>query len=477
MVRVRFAPSPTGVMHLGNIRTALLNFLYARQKAGTFVLRIEDTDAERNFDPQGKKIIQDLEWLGLTYDEGPNKDGGFGPYMQSERMNIYAEKLNFLREQGSIYRCFCTKEELEKKRKRQIALKQPPRYDQTCLQLSTEQINEKLDANIPYIWRMKIDHGQTISIQDIAHGTMTFDLKNFSDFPVTRADGSFTFMFANCVDDILMKITHVLRGEDHLTNTVGQVVIYQAFGITPPCFWHQPILANIDGKKLSKRDFGFSLNDLKDAGFLPQAIVNYLGIIGASFDQEILSLEELTKTINFEHQHASGLIKYDVEKLRWVNHKWIEQLETSQLMPYIMPFIIKDWPQAKDLSEEIITQLIDAVKTDVHTLSEIPAQLTFYFNAPQLEQKEITAHIPDQYLEVLKEILTINIELIDNPQEFLDAIKKACKEKGIPFKVFGAFTRLALTGKPKGLGLSLLLDLLDSSEIAKRFKSAITHLG
>src|SRR3972149_8803029 len=215
MVRVRFAPSPTGLMHLGNIRSALLNFLFARQKNGIFILRIEDTDSQRNFDPGGKQIFSDLKWLNIDYDEGPEKDGSYGPYFQSQRTNIYQEKLEELHKKNYVYRCFCTVEELEKKRKRQIALKQPPRYDRTCLALSEKEINENIGSKKSYIWRMKINQSENISVDDMARGIIKFDLQNFSDFALTRTDGSFTFIFANCIDDILMRITHVFRGEDH----------------------------------------------------------------------------------------------------------------------------------------------------------------------------------------------------------------------------------------------------------------------
>src|SRR5579863_4599044 len=257
-VRVRFAPSPTGMMHLGNVRAALINFLFAHQKKGTFVLRIEDTDAQRMLDPEAKKIIEDLAWLGLTYDEGPHVGGPYAPYFQSERMNLYQEKLHLLKEKNLIYRCFCSEEELAKRRDRQQALKLPPRYDRTCLALSEKEINHLLDNNTLFIWRFKLDHQRSVTITDLAHGETTFKLSNFSDFAITRQDGSFTFIFANFVDDLLMKITHIFRGEDHLSNTANQAALFAAAGAPLPIYWHLPILCNLEGKKLSKRDFGFS---------------------------------------------------------------------------------------------------------------------------------------------------------------------------------------------------------------------------
>ena len=272
-VRVRFAPSPTGIMHLGNVRAALINYLFAQKNQGTFVLRIEDTDQERNENIFTQRILDDLAWLGLTYTEGPSKSGPYEPYFQSERGLIYQDFLKILEAKNLVYRCFCTIEDIEKKRQRQIALKQPPRYDRTCLRLSPELVTIKVAQSTPFIWRFQLPDS-SIAVHDLARGVIDFDLKNISDFALTRTNGTFTFMFANFVDDLTMKISHVIRGEDHLTNTAGQAALYAALEVDTPIFWHLPIIVNSEGKKLSKRDFGFSLEDLRNAGFLPEAIDN-----------------------------------------------------------------------------------------------------------------------------------------------------------------------------------------------------------
>ena len=335
IVRVRFAPAPTGMMHLGNIRSALINALYAKRYNGTFVLRIEDTDTDRNYDPNAVEITCDLEWLGLTFNEGPGKGGPHAPYFQSQRTALYQEKLQLLINSGHVYRCFCSEEELEQRRERQRALKLPPRYDRTCLGLDAATIEKYLAENIPFIWRFKLDHDQSITITDLAHKEVTFELKHFSDFPLTRQDGSVTFMFANCVDDIDMEITHVFRGEEHLSNTAGQAALYGAFQKPLPTYWHLPLLCNANGKKLSKRDFGFSLRDLKNEGFTPEAILNYLAIIGGSYQEEIMSFDELANTIDLAHPAKTGSITYDVEKFRWVNRKWIERYTPEELYSYV----------------------------------------------------------------------------------------------------------------------------------------------
>jgi len=472
-IRVRFAPSPTGMMHLGGVRTALMNYLFAQQKGGAFVLRIEDTDTERNYDPTAQKIIADLTWLGLTYNEGPIVGGLHKPYFQSMRDQIYQERLAELSNSGKAYRCFCTQEELEKKRVRQIALKTPPRYDRTCLGLTEQQINHNLEQKTSFIWRVKLDKEGTISIQDLSHGTITFDLKNFSDFPLTRENGTCTFMFANFVDDMMMQISHVIRGEDHLTNTAGQAMLYKAFDYPLPLFWHVPILCSIEGKKLSKRDFGFSLVDLKDAGYLPEAIVNYLAIIGSSFTQEFMSLEELSKNFNFDSMNSTGQIKYDVEKLKWFNHKWINHISDDELAIRCLPFLLATYPTAKIIEQNTLARLIKAVKTDLVTLQDITKVLEFYFKAPTVTHQDIAQHITNQHdCLVIANLISDVLPTLDTAI-FTDTVKKASQAQNISLKDTWTFVRMALTGLPKGLGINDLIEVLGIDEIKTRLKSVI----
>ena len=469
-VRLRFAPSPTGIMHLGNIRTALLNYLFAKQKDGVFLLRIEDTDPARNFDPGGKKIQEDLHWLNLIWDEGPTIEGPYAPYMQSQRFDIYSEKLNELKDKGFIYRCFCTTEILNKKRQRQIALKQPPRYDRTCAKLSEDEIQKNLDEGIPFIWRFKIDHGKQVTFEDLARGTMKFDAANFSDFPVSRADGSPTFMFANAVDDMMMEISYVLRGEDHLTNTVGQVLLYNAFDVPTPTYWHVPILCNTDGKKLSKRDFGFSLDDLTKEGYTHEAIVNYLAIIGGSYENEVMDLDELIKAMKFDNLHHGGHITYDVNKLNWLNHKWIDRLEIADLAQRCKPFLEDAFPQVKDLSKDQLEKLIGTVQTDITTLKDAVEALRFYFEQPSITQSKLDECVTSSNKAAIKNIIDSNIPKLSDGNTFADAIKADGKAQSLPLKELFWSTRLGLTGKCQGLGIAILVDVLGEQESKKRLQ-------
>lgn len=471
-IRLRFAPSPTGMMHLGNIRTALMNALFAFKNKGFFVLRIEDTDAARNFDPGAHHIIQDLTWLGLTYDEGPGKGGPYAPYFQSERAPLYQKALDQLISSKAAYRCFCSPEELEKQRARQIAVKRPPRYDRTCLQLSIDAINKKLDEKTPFIWRYLLDHTQHISITDLAHGVINFDVKNFSDFPLTRGDGSFTFIFANFVDDMLMDITHVIRGEDHLTNTACQAVLFHAFKATIPTFWHLPILCNTEGKKLSKRDFGFSLRDLKNNGFLPEAIINYLAIIGGgSFANELMSFQELAQTIDFDHINATGQVKFDPEKLRWMNNKWIARISNQELYERCLPYLTEAYPSLHNIDTEQLKSILQILKTDLFTLSDIVNAMRFYFEQPIVDTAIIT---PNQELKkVLQLILKNALEHSVDNQTFVTIIKEQAKANNIGLKDLFGFVRTGLMGSAQGPSILELLQILGTQESKKRLQKLL----
>ncbi len=470
-IRVRFAPSPTGFMHLGNVRSALINYLFAQQKEGVFILRIEDTDPERNVDPQATRIMSDLAWLKLTFDEGPVKGGPYGPYFQSQRTPLYTEALNKLKEKNAIYPCFCTSEELEKKRQRQLALKQPPRYDRACLALKKEDVKARFEKDDPFIWRFILDHDKTVTFYDLAHKTMHFELKHFSDVPLTRQDGSYTFLFANFVDDVAMKISHVFRGEDHLTNTAVQVALYESFEEPIPVFCHLPILGNVEGKKLSKRDFGFSLTDLQEAGYLPEAITNYLAIIGHSVEKEIMTAKELIDCYNFDHLSSTGQIKYDVEKLRWVNHQWIKSYDLDELVELCRPFIKEKLPTLGALDHEKLKALIAPIKEEMVTLKQSADLLSYIEHRPLLD-----ATILETYqLSSSKEALRKAIPQLSagNPQEGALALKALCAENNLPVKNVYSLVRIALTGSIHGPTIQELLGMLSPEEIKTRLERLV----
>jgi nondiscriminating glutamyl-tRNA synthetase len=468
LVRTRFAPSPTGIMHIGNVRAALLNYLFAQQSGGTFLLRIEDTDAQRNIANGTESIIKHLNWLGLTFSEGPQIGGKFGPYFQSQRFSIYQEELKKLATNGFVYRCFCTPEELETRRNRQIAMKRPPRYESICLKLTPPEIQAKLDAKTPHIWRMKVDSSVKVFFKDMARGILEFDLQHFSDFPLTREDGSFTFIFANCVDDAVMKISHVFRGEEHLSNTVSQTVLYQAMGYKTPIFWHLPILCNQEGKKLSKRDKGFSLDDVQSQGFLPETVCNYLAILGTSFEKEIMSLDELAKLYKFDHLHGISQIRYDVEKLKWMNHKWIATYNIEKLTELCKPFLAQAYDLSK-ITDQTLISLIKLIQNDLHTLDESVALLKFYFEKPKINAANF---VNDVSIADFQAIATILKNAPANPDwnNFLKIMKEQVKAAGIADKSLYATLRILLTGSAKGMQLNDLFTCLGQQEFYSRLQ-------
>lgn len=476
-VRVRFAPSPTGFMHLGNVRTALINYLFAQHYQGTFIVRIEDTDQQRMFDERAQGILRDLQWLDLSFQEGPEVGGPHAPYYQSERNALYQEYLEFCIAQKKVYRCFCTTEELERKRERQIAQKLPPRYDRTCLNLSNEAIQKNLDAGIPFIWRFKLPD-VNVSITDLARGSITYDLKHFSDFAITRQDGSCTFIFANFVDDVLMEITHVIRGEDHLSNTASQAALYLGLNKKLPIFWHLPIIANTDGKKLSKRDFGFSLHDLRNAGYLPEAITNYLAILGASFKEnsatqsEIMSLKEIVSAFDFDHITSTGQIKYDIEKLRWINQKWIQKISFEDFKNRIAPLF--ENRSESGLFDARFNALLMAIKPELMTLHDVIEKTAFYFEAPCVDVNELPES-EKAILPLLKEELLKAGNTIADPETFVKTIAAQAKTLDLPVKSVYALLRIALTGHAQGLGIKELITLLGNQESYKRFSALITE--
>jgi glutamyl-tRNA synthetase len=474
LVRVRFAPSPTGMMHIGNIRTALFNYLFAKKTNGTFILRVEDTDPKRNFDPGAKKIQENLKWLGLDFTEGPELGGPHGPYFQSQRIDLYKKALEGLILGNKVYRCFCTEDELSRKRERQISLKVPPRYDRTCKELSSDIIDTNLSAKKEFVWRAIVNHADKIELNDLARGKMSFDLKNFSDFPLTRKDGSTTFMFANVVDDNDMQITHVFRGEDHLTNTVGQIVLYNAMGVAHPIYWHMPILCNSNGKKLSKRDFGFSLDDLQKAGFLSSAINNYLATTGSSFKQEIMSLPELIQEIDFDHISSTGQIKYDPEKLRWINHKWIAKLDVAELSQLVLPYIATKHPEANKLSNTELNKIAELIQTDLVTLADSAKSLDFYFSKTVKIDKTSLQSVTN--LDKIVEIIKNNLPITD-ADSFLTTVKKTAKDQKIPLKEVFPTLRNTLTGSPQGFSIKGLINTLGTEISTQRFESFIKDIS
>ena len=338
----------------------------------------------------------------------------------------------------------------------------------TCLKLSPEELALKEKNSVPFVWRFAINAQGSVTIQDLAKGSMTFELQHFSDFPLTRQDGTFTFIFANAVDDMVMNMTHILRGEDHLSNTASQAVLYQGLDYEFPVFWHLPILCNTDGKKLSKRDFGFSLEDLQKAGYIPEAITNYLALIGGgSFSDEIMSMEQLINLMPFDNIHSTGSIKYDVEKLTWVNHKWLERLDPKKLYEYAKPFLERAYPQAKSMPEAEVSHLLQIVKTEMKTLADIEIAARFFFEAPVVVDAELHGAVGPLCTSIVQ-LVNQHLDVLDKPEQFVQIVKAQAAELKIGTKPLFTYLRLKLTGTTRGPQLHDIIHLIGTQEARKR---------
>ncbi len=350
--RVRFAPSPTGELHVGNARTALFNWMFARHHGGFLVLRIEDTDESRSAVSYQINLSDDLKWLGLSWDERPQigsnddagkdsrlKAEGYGPYRQSERLDIYKEHLKKLMDADLVYPCYCTEEELEEERQNLILSKRMPRYMGKCRNLTQDQRKQKENEGRKPSFRFKVQP-QTIEFEDLIRGAIKFEAEAMGDFIIVRSSGMPAYNFAVVIDDHLMNITHVIRGEDHLSNTALQIMLYQAFGFELPAFAHHSLILGKDRAKLSKRHGSVSIGEFRRQGILPEAMINYLGLLGSSFtdDREILSREEMIAGFALERASKSGAI-FDEEKLRWLNAIYIRNCKTEDLIKRLNPFL------------------------------------------------------------------------------------------------------------------------------------------
>lgn len=344
-VRVRFAPSPTGKLHIGGARTAIYNWAFARANGGTFILRIDDTDPTRSTDENTQIILRAMHWLGLDWDEGPEVGGDFGPYSQTERLDLYKQTAERLLAEGKAYPCFCTPEQLAADREAVQARKDPFQgYQRRCRDLSTEEAQARIDAGEPYVLRIKVpeDRGNVV-INDAVHGEVTFDAKELDDFVIFRSDGTPTYNFATVVDDALMGITHVIRGDDHLSNTPRQVMVYEAMGAPVPVFAHISMILGADGKKLSKRHGATSVEEYRDAGYLSDAFVNYLALLGWSLDGETTVIPRDVLASQFSLERISkNPATFDPKKLDWMNAEYINAMSNADFADQIMlPVLLK----------------------------------------------------------------------------------------------------------------------------------------
>jgi glutamyl-tRNA synthetase len=480
-VRVRFAPSPTGDLHVGNIRTALFDWAYARHTNGKLIFRIEDTDRERVTDEYIQAAIDTLKWLGLNWDEGPEVGGQYGPYLQSQRLDIYAEWAQKFLDQGDAYHCYCSGEELEERRQIQMKNNQAPGYDGKCRDLSNTQIDEyKAQGRKPVV-RMRMPQGETV-FTDAIRGEVKFEHLYVPDFVLVRGDGSPLYTLAVAVDDVLMKITHVLRGEDLLSSTPRQIRVYQAMGVSEadyPIFAHLPFVMGQDNAKLSKRNGEVSIAWYRERGFLPEAICNYLALLGWSpgDDKENITMQELVDLFTVERVNSSPA-RFDMKKLEAINGDKIRALTQDKFLEWALPFLTNAKVISGSNDEiELVKKALPIIQERIVTLSEIPAMLNFLFVKEfAVDQEEKPKLAESSAQEVLKVALS-KIEPLDNWNHTAieEVLRKALiEEMGLKPRIAFSALRIAVTGSHISPPLFESLELLGKAGSIARIKQAIS---
>lgn len=480
-VRVRFAPSPTGHLHIGSARTALFNWLYARQLNGAYVLRIEDTDRQRSTVDFERTIIEDLAWLGLAWDEGPDIGGPHGPYRQTERLTIgrYGEVTQELMAAGHAYECFCSPEELEAERALALAAGWMPKYSGRCRRLSGEEKAKRVGAGPPPVVRFLVPDGRQIVFKDLIRGNMEFSTEVIGDFIIIRANGVPTYNFAAAVDDFDMKITHVLRGEDHLTNTARQLLVFDALKAQPPAFGHFSMILGADKTKLSKRHGATAVGDYRREGFLPEAVTNYLALLSwsSATGVELFDLLGLTEEFSLERVSRSPAI-FDAAKLKWLNGQHIRRLQPEALMRLTKPFLSSADSEARDAFEAAggrLGRAVEAVQTNLETLADADACVRIFINP--VNDREVAARLagPEatDIAGAFEAALAGRTDLTkDEAKDLISETSGRLKELGLKGKDIFQTMRLALTGESSGPELFLLLYTLGPTEARRRLRTA-----
>ena len=488
MIKTRFAPSPTGFVHVGSLRTALYCYLFAKSSDGKFVLRIEDTDQERLVEGAVENLLKTLEWIGLEYDEGPDK-GDLGPYVQSERTEIYTKHVQELLDKGHAYRCFCSKERLDEMREKQKSRKQATMYDRKCLDLPESEIQAKLKDNEPFVIRQKIPY-ELIKYKDLVRGNVQFDGKTVDDQVLIKSDGYPTYHLANVVDDHLMEITHVIRGEEWLPSTPKHIALYEAFGWEAPQFAHLPLLLNPDRTKLSKRQGHVAVEDYIKEGYLKEAVTNFVAFLGwnpgGGEKQELFTLKELEKSFSLEKVHKAGAI-FNLEKLDWFNWQWQKRLfeektakmdETSKAE--VLYEMCKDHLK-RDKDEKLLRALLTVEEKILKNPKEVSENTNFYFDLPEYDKQLLTHEKMGVDLNQALKSLEASKEALETLDDWtLESLKqtllKTVEKQGIKNGQLLWPLRAALSGMQYSPGAFESAWALEKDETLSRISIALQKL-
>ncbi len=482
-VRVRYAPSPTGYPHVGNIRTALFNWLFARHYGGSFIVRIEDTDVTRKIEGAVEAILDGLSWLGLDWDEGPEVGGKFSPYFQSQRLEIYHELAQRLISQGNAYYCYCSPQRLEQMRAEQVRRKQPPGYDRHCRDLTQAERSAKEKEGVTPVVRFKTPlEGQT-RFTDLIRGEVVFDNSTLDDFVLLKSDGYPTYHLANVVDDHLMEISHVLRAEEWLSSVPRHVLLYQALGFEPPQFAHLPMILGADRAKLSKRHGAVSIIEYRELGYLPETMVNFLALLGWSLDDktEILSRQELIDNFSLERVSQTAAI-FNQDKLDWMNGVYIRSLSLEDFTQRALPFLDRGLPSGvkRPLSVSYVSQIMPLIQERARTLFEVAELAQFFFvdeldYAPSLligkgMSRESAAQALETGLQRLKQLDVFDAESLEA------VLRPLAVELGLKTgQLFGAL-RVAVTGQTAAPPLFQTMAVLGKERCLRRIQAALDKL-
>lgn len=471
-VVVRFAPSPTGYLHVGGQRTALYNYLFARKNGGKFILRIEDTDQNRYVEGAVENLLNSLKQMGLEYDAGPGKDDEYSPYFQSQRQEIYHKEVNHLLKNGHAYRCFCSSERLEKLRDEQVARGEAPGYDGKCRTISFEESATRAKLE-PYVVRLKVPEEGAIEFDDIIRGHISVEHGKIDDQVLLKSDGFPTYHLANVVDDHYMKITHVIRGEEWLPSLPKHLLLYDFFNWNPPQFAHLPLLLNADRSKLSKRQGDVAVEDYLRKGYLPEALNNYLALLGwnPGTDDEIFSIEQLTELFSLDRVNKSGAV-FDLTKLKWMNSQYIQKLPHDDFIHRAKPFLTD-----LHLSDMQTDQIVPLFQNNIETLADLPEKMQPVLNTPsrpdELEAFELLKS-DDTRIVLTMYMDQIGLEETIDSEIFKQTMKSIQKESGVKGKNLWMPIRLALTGQMHGPELGKIAEFLGRDENINRIRAAIS---
>ncbi|MDA3814198.1 MAG: glutamate--tRNA ligase [Candidatus Cloacimonetes bacterium] len=472
-IRVRFAPSPTGYLHVGSLRTALYNYLYAKKVGGKFILRIEDTDQTRYVNGAVKNLLETLESMGLEYDEGPEKGGEYGPYFQSKRTEIYNKYVKELLDHGKAYRCFCTPDELDKKREEHRVKGLDTRYDGRCRKLNESEINDHLGNNDKFVIRLKIPQEGEVTFYDIVREKVTFPWNMVDDQVLVKSDGFPTYHLANVIDDHLMEISHVIRGEEWLSSVPKHLCLYEALGWKPPKMCHLPLLLNSDKSKLSKRQGDVAVEDFLNKGYLPETLLNFVVLLGwhAPGDQEFYTLTELEKAFSLKRINKSGSV-FDLEKLNWMNGQYLRNTDLKVIGEYARKYFIDAGYHITN--EKHYLELVDIARNRIHKLDEVTEFAKPFFSKLEYAEED-KAILGSESSQILFKFWVDNI--IDSPElneEFINGLlNRSVEELGIKGKELYPPLRLALYGSEHGPELPTIMDILEKEKVLLRFKNVL----